>query len=105
MANAVTGFNGAAPAGLLPAIGAFMPIIMFKVTISGTTTSEAITFAGLAAIHGAIIQVLDSGNNVATTDVDVTWSGNVLTLADGSTFNLDASGHNIYGVVWGKARA
>jgi len=105
MANAVTGFDGKTPAGLVPTIGIFMPVVLFKATISGTTTSEALTFAQLSVIDGALIQVLDSGNNVATTDIDVTWSGNVLTLADGSTFNLDASGHNIYGVVWGKARA
>lgn len=105
MANIVTGWDGKTPPGLAPSIGSYVPIILFKVTISGTTTSEDLTFAGLSVIHGAIIQVLDSGNNVATTDADVTWSGNVLTLADGSTFNLDASGHNIYGVVWGKAKA
>lgn len=105
MANSVVGFDGNSPPKLLPAIGSYLPVIAFKVTISGTTTTENIPFPFLSTIKGAIIQVLDSGDNVATTDIDVTWSGNILTLADGATFNLDASGHNIYGVVWGTARA
>jgi hypothetical protein len=80
-------------------------VVAFKVTISGTTTTESIKIPGLSAIHGAIVQVLDSGNNVVTTDADVTWSGNSLTIADGSTFNLDAASQAIYAIVWGKPRA
>src|SRR5574341_282968 len=101
MANTVTGFNNRTPAGLVEIVGTFAPVIAFRATVSGTTTTEGLVFPGLALIRGAVVQVLDSGNNVATTDADITWSGNTLTIADGSTFNLDASGHVIYGFVWG----
>jgi len=105
MANTVVGFNGKSPPELLPALGSYVPIIPFKATISGVTTSENISFPQLRAIRGAMVQVLDSGNNVATSDIDVTFSTNVLTLADGATFNLDAANQTIYGVVWGDAKA
>lgn len=104
MANTVTQWDGKTGKSPLPAIGQFLPVVAAKVTISGTTTSEAITFPAFSSIRGVIVQVLDIGNNVATTDIDVTWSGNTVTLADGSTFNLDASGHTIYMVVWGEAK-
>jgi len=105
MAIAALGFDGTSPPKMVPALGSFVPACLFSATVSGTTTSEAVTFPNLVTIKGAIIQVLDSGNNSVTTDIDVTWSGNILTLADGSTFNLDAASQVIYGVVWGTARA
>lgn len=104
MANSVTGFDGLTPPKLLPAVGSFCPFVPFKMTVSGTTTSEAVTFSNIGTIRGAMIQALSSGNNVVTTDADVTWSGNVLTIADGSTFNLDESGQVIYGAVWGSSK-
>jgi hypothetical protein len=105
MAYAITGFNGRAPDRLVEVIGTMVPLVLAKVTISGTTTSEAVVITQLATIRGAIVQVLDSGDRVATSDIDVTWSGNTLTLADGGTFNLDAAGQSIYIAVWGDARA
>ena len=105
MANTVVGFDGKTPANLMPSLGSVCPIIPFSVTITGTTTSEDVTFPNIGVIKGVIVQVLDSGNNVVTTDIDVTWSGNVLTLANGSTFDLDASSQVIYGVVWGTVKA
>lgn len=103
MAYSATGWDGQAIRPL-PSVGHFIPMVAMKVTISGTTTSEAITIPQLTTIKGVIVQVLDSGNNVATTDADITWSGNVLTIADGSTFNLDAAGHAIYILAWGLAK-
>lgn len=104
MANAVTQWDGKTGKSPLPAIGQFIPVVAAKVTISGTTTSEAIAFPTFSTIRGVMVQVLDSGNNVATTDIDVTWSGSTVTLADGTTFNLDAAGHTIYILVWGDAK-
>ncbi|MFQ5641791.1 MAG: hypothetical protein ACE5IR_27770 [bacterium] len=104
MANTVVGFDGNSPPKLLEVIGSFPSASVIKVTISGTTTSEDVVIPSLSTIRGAVVTVLDSGNNVATSDIDVTWSGNTLTLADGASFNLDASGHAIYAVVWGSAR-
>lgn len=104
MANTVVGFDGNSPPKLLEVIGSFPSASVIKVTISGTTTSEDVVIPSLSTIRGAVVMVLDSGNNVATSDIDVTWSGNTLTLADGASFNLDASGHAIYAVVWGSAR-
>jgi hypothetical protein len=106
MAYTLTGYDGRGVARPLQNIGQFAPVVAFKVTISGTTTSEAIKVPGLSSIHGAIVQVLDSSDGVATTDAIITWSGNTLTIADGgATFNLDAAGHKIYVIVWGKPRA
>jgi len=104
MANAITAWDGRTGPRPVEATGSMLPLILAKITISGTTTSEAITLPQLAQIKGVIVQVLDSGNNVVTTDIDVTWSNNVLTLADGLTFNLDAAGQNIYVAVWGTAK-
>lgn len=104
MANVVVGFDNRTPPKLLEVIGSFPSASVIKVTISGTTTSEDIAIPGLSTIHGAIVTVLDSGDRAATSDIDVTWSGNVLTLADGGSFNLDATGHAIYALVWGNAR-
>lgn len=104
MANTVVGFDNNSPPKLLEVIGSFPSASVIKVTISGTTTTEDIVIPGLSTIRGAVVQALDSGNRVVTTDIDVTWSGNVLTLADGGTFNLDASDQVIYALVWGSAR-
>lgn len=104
MAHAVTSWDGRTGPRPVEATGSMLPLVLGLVTVSGTTTSEAVVFPQLTNIKGALVQVLDSGNNVATSDIDVTWSGNTLTLADGSTFNLDAAGHNIYVAVWGTSK-
>jgi len=49
----------------------------------------------------AFLQVRDTGNNIVTTDADVTFTGNILTIADGSTFNLDATAVTIDVIAWG----
>lgn len=57
---------------------------------SGEATANTLDIdTGMSAISSQIIQILRSGN-VSTSDVDVTVSGGVMTIADGSTYNLTA---------------
>lgn len=88
--------------GLVEIVGVYGPFSLIKVTSPGTN-SVAITVPGMSTIEGAMVQVLSSGNNVVTSDADVTWSGATLTIADGSSFTL-ADTMTIYALVWGKAR-
>jgi len=106
MSNTATGFDDKSPPSLMPAIGSFCPMIPFKMTTAGTTTTESITFSQLKTIRGAIVFELDGGLIVASA-IAVSWSGNVLTIADGSG-DIDGSADNspvFYGVVWGDALA
>lgn len=99
----VTNHAGKATATVVENIGSMGPFCLLKIVPSAadaTANTLSVTVNGLRAILGAIIMVLNSGNNVATSDADVTWSGNVLTIADGSTFDI-ASTMNIYMIVWG----
>ncbi|RMG04686.1 MAG: hypothetical protein D6726_02910 [Nitrospirae bacterium] len=103
----VTNYDGDARPGVVEVLGQFAPIACFKVVPSSSEASAgtlSVTITQLVRITGAMVQVLDSGNNVATSDIDVTWSGNVLTLANGSSFSLAAT-QNIYCVVWGIPKA
>ena len=110
MGNTTVGYRGVGNAELLPIIGSFCPIIPFKCTISGTTTSEDITFPQLSRIDGVVILPLGASGVTAFGDADgalgplVTWSGNVLTIADGTDYNLDQTSSIIYGLVWGPAK-
>jgi len=105
-----TGFNGKSPPTVLPAIGSFIPLIPFMETPANAATMD-IVFPQLKNIRGVIIQVQDSGNNIVNGDTeaavfaDVTFSGNVLTIADGTDFDLSAfTGGRIFGLVWGDAK-
>lgn len=73
------------------------------VTSAGATANTlSIDLSGdLAAIDGHLIQVLDSGDRVVTSDADVTASGGTLTVADGASFNLTA-GYIIHYIVFGS---
>lgn len=73
-----------------------------RVTTSAAQASaNAVVIAtGLTTILGAIIQVVDAGNNVVTSDADVTFSGGNLTVADGATYNT-VSGQIINWIAWG----
>lgn len=63
----------------------------FKITTPASASSEAITLPGVYAITGIKSFVaLDSGNNYASDGADLTWSGNVLTIADGTGFDYSA---------------
>lgn len=83
-------------------VGVFGDVGLYKITSPGTTT-VTVKLPQLSLIKGAIVQILDSGNRVATSDADLTWSGNSLTIADGGTFSL-ADTMTIYVVAWGEAR-
>jgi hypothetical protein len=105
-----TGFNGKTPPTVLPAIGSFIPLIPFLATPANAATMD-IVFPQLKTIRGVIIQVQDSGNNIVNGDAeaavfaDVTFSGNVLTIADGTDFDLSAfTAGRIFGLVWGDAK-
>lgn len=50
------------------------------------TNGFAAIATSLSAIAAAIVQIVDSGNQVVTSDADITWSGATLTVADGSSF-------------------
>lgn len=59
------------------------------ITVSAAQASAnavAIT-TGLATVGAVNIQVLNTGNNVVTSDADITISGGTVTVADGSTYN------------------
>jgi len=51
-----------------------------------TANTVAIT-TGLSSITAAQVMVLNTGNNVVTSDADITTSTGTLTVADGSTYN------------------
>ena len=74
------------PQGPIETIGSFSTIDMKKVTSPGTTSVDIVM--DLKKILSVIVQVLDSGNNVVTSDADITFSGNTVTVADGSSFSL-----------------
>lgn len=88
--------------GLLQMVGVFGDVGTYKITSPGTTT-VTVKLPQLTLIKGAIVQILDSGNRVATSDADITWAGNALTIADGGTFSL-ADTMTLYVVAWGDAR-
>lgn len=88
--------------GLMQMVGVFGDVGLYKITSPGTTT-VTVKLPQLSLIKGAIVQILDSGNRVATSDADLTWSGNSLTIANGGTFSL-ADTMTIYVVAWGEAR-
>jgi hypothetical protein len=104
MAHTLENIDGAGSAVPVRVLGSFVPMSVVKVNISGTTTSETITLAQYGRIFAVIPTVYSSGNNIATTDIDVVISGNTITLSDGSTFNLDAAGQSIYLLVFGAPK-
>lgn len=67
----------------------------FKIT-SPTGTSEAVTLPGVFEITGIkSFSALDSGNNYASDGADLTYSGNVLTIADGTGYD-----HSTMTTIW-----
>jgi hypothetical protein len=62
----------------------------YTVTAADATANSSTIKTGLTSIGAKIVQVLDSGNNVVTSDADVTVSGGNIVVADGSTYNTTA---------------
>ena len=86
-------------------VGSYMPIQVFKVAPSSAEETANTMDVDLARWFRTIegiqnILVLDSGNNVSTSDVDVTISGTTVTIADGSSYDLAAT-DTIYLTVYG----
>lgn len=85
-------------------VGHYPREMTVTVTLPGTT-SVAIPIPGMLTVEGLKgLVILDSGDRVATSDADVTWSGNTVTIADGGSFTL-ANTMTIYLTVFGKRRA
>lgn len=83
--NQVDGLTG-------PALGTTAAGILFAsgshAITAGEETANSVTIAtGLTSITTVIVQVVDSGNNVLTSDADVSTSSGNLIVADGSTYN------------------
>ncbi len=76
--------------GLIAYNGVIQPVVAGAiVTISAAQASAnaVVIDTGLTTISAVNIQVLNTGNNVVTSDADITISGGTVTVADGSTYN------------------
>jgi len=83
--------------------GSFPNEATVKITSPGTTTLDVV-MKQMHRIQGIkSILILDSGNRVATSDVDVTFATNVVTIADGGTYSLTDT-HVIYLTVFGSRK-
>lgn len=81
--------NNKAQALNVQLVGSFGPFSMVKATPTSaedTAESFSVTFPNLSIINFYMVQAFSTGNNAKTSDVDVTASGNVLTIAAGSTY-------------------
>ncbi len=106
MATITNYLSGSRPS-LVEVVGTYNPFVLIKIeptTAEATAGTLSVSISELRTITGAIVQILNSGNNVATSDADITWSGNTLTIANGSSYTM-ASTDNIYTLVWGIPRA
>lgn len=104
MANVTIGFDGKSPPTALPAIGSFCPLVPFTLDATATTTSETITFPNLSVIKGWILMAVTSGVVDDSAAITTSASGNVLTIADGTGFDLDDANTVVYGLVWGTSK-
>lgn len=62
-----------------------------EVTTAEASAGSVSIATRLRRITNAIVQVVDSGNNVVTSDADISWSDGTLIVADGSTFAVTAT--------------
>jgi hypothetical protein len=66
--------------------------VAVKITTPANETSEAIAIPGISRITGVLSFVaLNSSDALMAHDAVLTWSGNVLTIADGSSFDYSAA--------------
>ena len=59
----------------------------YTATLADATNGSVALNTGLTKIQSAIVQVIRSGNNVAS-DIAISWSGGTLTVGSGSTYVL-----------------
>lgn len=84
-------------------VGSFPGHQTCKVTSPGTS-SVTVTFPQMAVIEGIMsLVILDSGNNFIANTADVTWTGNVVTIADGGSYTM-ANTDTIYLTVYGQRK-
>lgn len=69
-----------------------------------TANTVAVDFNNfLDIVDVAIVQTRDANNNLSNERFDITWSGTIVTVADGSTDTL-ASDDQLVVIAFGKAR-
>jgi hypothetical protein len=101
-AVAVTPLGGAKN-NAMQVIGSFLPMGVFKVTgADGEGTSADIVIPGFKSIEAVFPLAIDGGNNNQSMGMDITWSGNTITIADGGDFDLSADGDTLYLLVVGQ---
>lgn len=66
------------------------------------TTTFSFDVSHVKSIATVIPVELDSGNNVSTSDMDISWSGKTITIADGASYDISATGDNITLLVIGN---
>ena len=104
----ITNYKGGSVPLLVETIGSYGPFAMLKaVPSSAEDTAEtfSVTVPNIVNILGYMVQAFSSGNNSKTSDVDVTASGNVLTIAAGSTYTDILSTDYFMIIVWGTVKA
>ena len=107
MANTVVGWDGGSSANLVRVIGKFTTLAVAEIDVSGTSTSETVTFPQLQTILGIIgltVRTKSSGAIRTNVAMSATWSGNVLTLGETGGFDIDADECLIDVLVWGQAK-
>lgn len=107
MAATITAADGSAVPKFFPVVGSFVRLAGASVTVAATVTSVAITFPQLSSIDGIVgLSVRTASTGAIRTNVDLTVnvSGNVLTLAEAGSFDIDADTCIIDVLVWGKGK-
>lgn len=72
----------------------------YTVTSDDATANAATIATGHTTVAVAVAQVVDSGNNVVTSDADITWSAGNLIVADGGSYNTTA-GYKVRWIAYG----
>lgn len=77
-------------------VGMVLPTQTFKITPSAAEETANTLDVDLSRYFNKIywvenVLIFDSGNNVATSDVNITFDGTTVTIADGSSYDLEAT--------------